>query len=40
MQDDALWEMAQWEEHLLITTNKGFMQYRAVPHHGVLIIRL
>jgi len=40
MQDDALWEMAQWEERLLITTDKGFTQYRTVPHHGVLIIRL
>jgi Domain of unknown function (DUF5615) len=27
-------------EHLLITTDKGFTQYHAVPHHGVLIIRL
>lgn len=40
MQDDALWEMAQQEERLLMTTDKGFTQYRAVPHHGVLIIRL
>ena len=40
MHDDALWEMAQREERLLITTDKGFTQYRAVPHHGVLIIRL
>jgi predicted nuclease of predicted toxin-antitoxin system len=40
MQDDALWERAQREERLLITTDKGFTQYRAVSHHGVLIIRL
>ena len=40
MQDDALWEMAQREERLLITTDKGFAHYRMVPHHGVLIIRL
>ena len=40
MQDAALWGMAQREERLLITTDKGFTQYRAVPHHGVLIIRL
>ena len=25
MQDDALWEMAQREARLLITTDKGFM---------------
>lgn len=40
MQDDALWAMAQREARLLITTDKGFAQYRRVPHHGVLIIRL
>ncbi len=40
MQDDALWEMAQREERLLITTDKGFTQHRTAPHHGVLIIRL
>ena len=40
MQDDALWEMAQQEERLLITTDRGFTPYRAVPHHRVLVIRL
>jgi predicted nuclease of predicted toxin-antitoxin system len=40
MQDDALWAMAQREERLLITTDKGFTQYRTAPHYGVLIIRL
>ena len=24
----------------LITTDKGFTEYRAVPHHGILIVRL
>jgi predicted nuclease of predicted toxin-antitoxin system len=40
MQDDALWAMAQQEERLLMTTDKGFTQYRMARHHGVLIIRL
>lgn len=40
MQDDALWEMAQREGRLLITTDKGFTQYRALPHHGILVIQL
>jgi predicted nuclease of predicted toxin-antitoxin system len=40
MQDDALWQMAQWEGRLLITTDKGFPQYHAVPYHRVFIIRL
>ena len=40
MQDDALWEMAQREERLLITTDKGFTHYRAARHYGILVIRL
>lgn len=39
-EDDTLWDMVQREERLLITTDKGFTQYRAIPHDGVLIIRL
>jgi hypothetical protein len=31
MEDDVLWEMAQREERLLITTDKGFTRYRTVP---------
>jgi predicted nuclease of predicted toxin-antitoxin system len=40
MQDDELWTMVQRQRCLLITTDKGFTQYRVVRHHGVLIIRL
>jgi predicted nuclease of predicted toxin-antitoxin system len=40
MKDNDLWAMAQREERLLITADKGFTQYRAEPHYGVLIIRL
>jgi hypothetical protein len=40
MQDDALWELVQCEERLLITTNKGFSHYRTAPHNGILIVRL
>ena len=40
MEDDALWKMAQREEHLFITTDKGFTQYRRAPHYGVLVIGL
>ena len=32
--------MAQREERLLITTDKGFVHNREQPHHGILIIRL
>jgi len=40
MPDDELWEMAQREGRLIITTDKGFAQYRSQSHHGILIIRL
>ena len=38
--DDLLWEIAQNEQRLLITTDKGFTQHRREPHHGILIVRL
>ncbi|MCY4089553.1 MAG: DUF5615 family PIN-like protein [Caldilineaceae bacterium] len=40
MQDDALWDMAQQEKRILITTDKGFTHYRMRQHHGVLVIQL
>jgi len=40
MPDDLLWEMAQKEQRLLITTDKGFSSQRNESHHGLLIIRL
>jgi len=40
MADDALWDMVQQEERLLITTDKGFAQHRGEYHHGILIVRL
>ena len=38
--DDFLWELAQRESRLLITTDKGFLQHRNEAHHGILIVRL
>jgi predicted nuclease of predicted toxin-antitoxin system len=38
--DEELWEMAQQENRLLITTDKGFSMYRNEVHTGILIIRL
>lgn len=35
LRDDALWKMAQREERLLITTDKGFAHYRMGPHHDM-----
>lgn len=39
-EDEILWEKAQREQRVLITTDKGFARYREEPHHGVLIVRL
>ena len=38
--DDTLWELAQSERRLLITTDKGFSKYRYQQHHGIIIILL
>lgn len=38
--DSALWELALAESRALITTDKGFTEYRSAPHHGILIVRL
>ncbi len=40
MTDDALWEIVQQQERLLITTDKAFTQHREESHHGILIVRL
>ena len=38
--DDVLWEKVQSEKRLLITTDKGFANYRRERHSGILIVRL
>ncbi len=40
MLDDILWQRVQRERRVLITTDKGFAQYRDQLHHGILIVRL
>ena len=40
MPDEKLWQEAQKEKRLLITTDKGFSLHRNEAHHGILIIRL
>ena len=40
IEDDILWNLAQKERRLLITTDKGFAKYRDKPHYGILIVRL
>ncbi len=38
--DDTLWEIAQREQCVLITTDKGFAEHRGESHCGILIVRL
>jgi predicted nuclease of predicted toxin-antitoxin system len=38
--DEAIWNKAQGDGRLLITTDKGFARRRNKEHHGILIITL
>lgn len=38
--DGAVWQIAQSEARLLITTDKGLAPHREENHHGLLIVRL
>jgi predicted nuclease of predicted toxin-antitoxin system len=38
--DAELWSIATAEGRLLITTDKGFTEYRGTAHQGILIVRL
>lgn len=40
MTDENIWEKAQREERILITTDKGFTDCRDQQHCGILVIRL
>lgn len=40
MSDELLWKKACNEGRLLVTTDKGFSQYRDQKHNGILIITL
>lgn len=38
--DEEIWEIAQKQQRLLITTDKGFALKRYESHNGILIVRL
>jgi predicted nuclease of predicted toxin-antitoxin system len=38
--DEEIWEIVLKEKRLLITTDKGFSQYRDETHYGILMICL
>jgi predicted nuclease of predicted toxin-antitoxin system len=40
LRDSELWNTAIAEGRLLVTTDKGFTEYRGVRHHGIVIVRL
>ncbi len=40
MFDDDLWALAQTQERIMVTTDKGFAEHRDEQHHGLLVVRL
>ena len=40
IEDPSIWALATTEERLLITTDKGFTNYRSASHFGILVVRL
>jgi predicted nuclease of predicted toxin-antitoxin system len=40
LSDEAVWDKAQGDGRLLITTDKGFARRRYKEHHGILIVLL
>jgi predicted nuclease of predicted toxin-antitoxin system len=38
--DPDIWRIAALEGRLLVTTDKGFTEYRNTSHYGILIVRL
>jgi hypothetical protein len=40
LEDPDLWSAAQDGGHLLISTDRGFTEFRMRPHHGIVIDRL
>jgi predicted nuclease of predicted toxin-antitoxin system len=40
MKDELLWELAQKEERLLISTDRRFLRYWNVTHSGALVVLL
>jgi predicted nuclease of predicted toxin-antitoxin system len=40
LEDPDLWNAAQAGGRVLITTDRGFTEFRAVPHYGIVVVRL
>jgi hypothetical protein len=40
LKDAALWQLAQQEGRLFVTTDKGFAKHRNESHNGIIIVRL
>ena len=38
--DTDVWQIVSRESRLLITTDKGFTEYRMSRHYGILVVRL
>lgn len=40
LEDQGLWGIALGEGRMLITTDRGFTEYRGADHAGILVVRL
>ena len=40
LNDKGIWQIVEKQKRMLITTDKGFANYRDEPHHGIIIVRL
>ena len=40
LSDESIWELVIDQKRMIITTDKGFSQYRDELHEGIIIIRL
>lgn len=40
LEDTRLWKIARHDSRTLITTDRGFTEYRRAEHSGILIVRL
>jgi predicted nuclease of predicted toxin-antitoxin system len=39
LDDKGIWQIVEKQKRMLITTDKGFSNYRDEPHHGIIIVR-
>jgi len=40
IKDQPVWQLAQNDQRVLVTTDKGFAKYREENHFGIMIVKL